>query len=201
MFSNYTTTNDINYLLSGSSAGVGGIGLQKSNMVNGMNGTLNGRVDLMTPENDKVLFKMQERIAIKNKATDYYSALDGTLECSVLSQIFFSAKNTQILQNGIRAGVYKMSGNKYIIGIPNLETLRIIMRSTFLNYAEHNIDNITKQVEDLNKIVLDYAVPETFGAAVSYEKYLEDQSTLVVPLDLPQQTDKNIKQLELKPFF
>lgn len=188
MFSNYTTSSDINYLLSGSAAG-------------GNAGAGAGRVDLITPENDKVVFKMQERIAIRNKATDYYSALDGTLECTILSQVFFSAKNTQILQNGIRAGVYKMSGNKYIIGIPNLETLRIIMRSTFLNYAEHNENNITKQVEDLNKIVLDYAVPETFGAAVSYEKYLEDQSTLVVPLDLPQQPDTNIKQLELKPFF
>ena len=195
MFSNYTTSSDINYLLSGSTP------VSRGNVGGGVGGVANGRVDLTTPENDKVVFKMQERIAIRNKATDYYSALDGTLECTILSQVFFSAKNTQILQNGIRAGVYKMSGNKYIIGIPNLETLRIIMRSTFLNYAEHNENNITKQVEDLNKIVLDYAVPETYGAAVSYEKYLEDQSTLVVPLDLPQQPDTNIKQLELKPFF
>lgn len=190
MFSDYTTNFDINYLVSQGT---------RENNIN--TDKTNGRVDLLSKDNSALQFKMQERIAIKNKATDYYSALDGNLESNILSQIFFSAKNIQILQNGIRAGVYAMSGNKYIIGIPNLDTLRIIMRSTYLNYAEHKPDNITQQIEYLNKIVLDYAVPETYGGAVSYEKYLEDQSSLVIPLDAPLPPDRNIKQLELKPFI
>jgi hypothetical protein len=32
-------------------------------------------------------------------------------------------------------------------------------------------------------------------------KYLQDKSTLVVPLELPQHHDREYKQLELKPWF
>lgn len=196
MYSEYTTNYDIEYITGGrgGSSGRGGFGANASSV-----NTRNGRIDI--EENKDIVFKMQERIAIKNKATDYSGALNGSLETTPLSRAFFSAKNIQILQNGIRAGVYSMSGNRYVIGIPNIETLQIIMRSTFLNYAEHDPNNIRQQIEKLNKIVLDYAVPDTYNAAISYEKYLEDQTTLVVPLETPQQPDRNVKQLELKPFF
>jgi hypothetical protein len=161
----------------------------------------NGRVDIIQAPDPSVVFKMQEKIAIKNKATDYNEALNGTWEQNVISQVFFSAENIQILQNGIRAGVYKMSGNKFVVGIPNIDTLKIIMRSTYLQYAEHYPDNVTEQVERLNQLVWDYAVPATFNEAVGYLKYREDQSTLVVPLELPLNHDREFKQLELKPWY
>jgi hypothetical protein len=161
----------------------------------------NGRVDIIQNPNPEVLFQMQERIARRNKATTYCEALNGTWEDNLLSQVYFSSKNIQILQNGIRAGVYAMSGNKYVIAPPNIDTLKIIMRSTYLQYAEHYPTNITEQVERLNKIVLDYAVPATYNEAVGYIRYREDQSTLVVPLDLPLNHDRQYKQLELKPWF
>ena len=53
----------------------------------------------------------------------------------------------------------------------------------------------------LNDIVLGYAVPATYNEAVGYQKYLEDASTLVVPLALPLNHDRQYKQLELKPWF
>ena len=158
----------------------------------------NGRVDIMEPEDPTVVFKMQERIALKNKATSYSEAMNYTWEDNILSQVFFSAKNIQIIQNGIRSGVYQMSKNKYIVGVPNIDTVKIIMRSTFLQYAEHDLANVTREVERLNKIVLDYAVPATYNEAVGYEKYREDQSTLVVPLERELPHDRNYKQLELK---
>lgn len=158
----------------------------------------NGRVDIMQPTDPNTVFKMQERIAIKNKATSYCEALNYTWEDNILSQVYFSAKNIQIIQNGIRYGVYSMSNNKYIVGIPNIDTLKIIMRSTFLQYAEYDLNDVTKEVIKLNKIVLDYAVPATYNEAVGYQKYREDQSTLVVPLDRELPHDRNYKQLELK---
>ena len=81
-----------------------------------------------------------------------------------------------------------------------MDTLKIIMRSIFLQYAEFDMNNITKEVSRLNKLVLDYAVPSVYNEAVGYMKYREDQSTLAVPLALPQQSDREHKQLELKPF-
>ena len=161
----------------------------------------NGRVDIMQSPNPDVVFRMQERIAIKNKATSYCEALSGTWEDNPLSQAFFSAANVQILQNAIRAGVYKMSSNKYVVGVPNIDTLKIIMRSTYLQYAEHYEDDVRGQITRLNDVVLGYAVPATYNEAVGYQKYLEDASTLVVPLALPLNHDRQYKQLELKPWF
>ena len=161
----------------------------------------NGRVDIMQSPNPDVVFRMQERIAIKNKATSYCEALSGTWEDNPLSQAFFSAANVQILQNAIRAGVYKMSSNKYVVGVPNIDTLKIIMRSTYLQYAEHCEDDVRGQITRLNDVVLGYAVPATYNEAVGYQKYLEDASTLVVPLALPLNHDRQYKQLELKPWF
>ena len=158
----------------------------------------NGRVDILKEPNTDVIFKMQERNAIKNKATPYQEALNYTWETNTLSQLYFSAENIQILQNGIRAGVYALSGNKFIVGVPNVDTLKIIMRTTFLQYAEYDMKNITGEIQRLNDIVLDYAVNATYGEAVGYEKYREDQSTLVMPLDRELPHDRNYKQLELK---
>jgi hypothetical protein len=143
-------------------------------------------------------FKMQERIAVKNKTTEYRDALAGDIESNMLATVYFSAENIQIVQNGLRAGVYKMSGDKYIIAPQNIDTLKVIMRSIFLQYAEYDMNNIKNEVARLNKLVLDYAVSSVYNEAVGYMKYCEDQSTLVVPLELPRQSDREYKQLELK---
>ena len=161
----------------------------------------NGRVNLLDNSDPEIMFKMQERIALKNKATTYCDATLGIWEENVISQLFFSAKNVQLLQNAIRAGVYKKSGNKFVIAPPSVDTLKIIMRSTYMQYAEHNPKDITAQIERLNGIVLDYAIPATYAEAVGYVKYCEDQSTLVVPLERPLNHDRQYKQLELKPWF
>ena len=158
----------------------------------------NGRVNIVEAPSAEVQFKMQERIAVKNKTTEYRDALAGDIESNMLSTVYFSAENIQIVQNGLRAGVYKMSGDKYIIAPQNIDTLKVIMRSIFLQYAEYDMNNIKKEVARLNKLVLDYAVSSVYNEAVGYMKYCEDQSTLVVPLELPRQSDREYKQLELK---
>jgi len=160
----------------------------------------NGRVNIVEPPSTDVVFKMQEKIATRNAPTEFREAVGGIWESNVLAQVFFSAENIQIIQNGLRAGVYKMSNNKYIIAPQNIDNLKIIMRSIYLQYAEHYETDITGQVERLNTLVLDYAVPSVYGEATGYAKYLEDQSTLVVPLQLPQHHDREYKQLELKPW-
>lgn len=161
----------------------------------------NGRVNIVEPPSSEIIFKMQEKIALKNKPTEYREAISGTLENNVLAQVFFSKENIQIVQNGLRAGVYKMSDEKYIIAPQNIDTLKVIMRSTYMQYAEHYADKITQQVERLNKLVLDYAVPTVYNETVGYLKYCQDQSTLVVPLELPRHHDRQYKQLELKKWF
>lgn len=161
----------------------------------------NGRVNIIEPDNPNVRFQMYERIAAKNKATEYRGALGGDLETNLLSQVYFSAENIQIIQNGLRAGVYEMSNSKFVIAPQNIDTLKIIMRSIYLQFAEHRLTDITGQVERLNQLVLDYAVPTVYGETVGYMKYMQDQSSLVVPLEVPRHHDRQYKQLELKPWF
>ena len=161
----------------------------------------NGRVNIIDEPSLNIRFKMQEKIAIKNKATEYREALTGTWEDNVLAQVFFSKENMQIIQNGLRAGVYAASGNQFVIPPQNVDTLKIIMRSTYLQYAEHYPDKIREQVERLNKLVLDYSIPTVYNEAKGYLNYIKDASTLVVPLEVPAKVDRQYKQLELKEWF
>jgi hypothetical protein len=156
----------------------------------------NGRVNIAEPEDPMVRFRMHERIANRNKASNYFDALTGNLEWNVLAQVYFSAENIQIIQNGLRAGVYRMSEGKLNVPPQNIDTLKIIMRSTYLQHAKHLPNDITGQVAELNSIVLDYAVPSVYNEAVGYMKYTQDQSTLVVPIERPQIVDRQYKQLE-----
>ena len=160
----------------------------------------NGLVDIAILQDPDAMFKMHERVNIKNKATDYSDALNGTLEWNVLAQVYFSAENIQIIQNALRAEVYKRSEGKINVPNQNLDNLKIVMRGVYMEYAEHYPTNIKGQVERLNKLVLDYAVPNVYSEAVAYFKYLIDQSTLPVPLEKPMASDRNYKSLEFRPF-
>lgn len=75
------------------------------------------------------------------------------------------------------------------------------MRSTYLQYAQHYPNDITGQVEKLNRLVLDYAVNDVYNGAVSYLKYIQDQSTIAMPMDRPLQNDRDYKELETKTFM
>lgn len=162
----------------------------------------NGRVNIVESPSTNILFKMAEKIELKNKPTSYENALTGNLEHNDLEKVFFSAQNIQIIQNAIKAAVYKLSENRYVLPNQNINNLKIIMRGMYLQYADHNlIDSIRSQVERLNRVVLDYTIPSVFNEAIGYEKYCRDQSTLVVPLPLPLHPNREYKQLELKPWM
>lgn len=160
----------------------------------------NGRINVMQPPNPEIQFKMTERIALKNKATDYRNAVTGMLEETMLSRVFFCAENIEMLQKDMRVGVYTMSKHTYMVPPQNIDNLKTIMRSTFIEHAREG-DNITIEVARLNKMVLDYCIPSVYNAAVSHEKYLQDQSSLVVPLELPKNHDRDFKQLEIKEWM
>lgn len=160
----------------------------------------NGRMNIVQPPDMSIQMKMTEKVMIANKATDYRDATVGVFEDNMLASVFFSAGNIQILQNGIRAGVYSKSGGLYLIPNQNIDNLKIIMRSTYLQYAEHKTMDITQQVERLNRIVLDYCIPSVYNEAVGYERYCQDQSSLAVPLELPSNHDRDFRQLEMKPW-
>jgi hypothetical protein len=159
----------------------------------------NGRIDILGPNTD-LRFSMSDRIPI-NECSSFRDAMTGNWDNTLLSDTFFSSQNIKILQNGIRAGVYKKSNGNYIIGEQSYDELKIVMRSIFLQNSKNLATNIAEQIEELNNIVLKYTINQVYGEADGYMKYRIDASTLVVPLAMPILSYSNDKQLELKKWF
>jgi hypothetical protein len=159
----------------------------------------NGRVDIKTP-NTSMLFQMYDKIPANQCAT-FRNPTEGLWDSTPLSVAFFSQENIQLIQNGIRAGVYKKSNGQYVIGPQDCDSLKIIMRSVFLQYAANQPGKYQEQIIQLNKIVLDYCIQQVYSEAQGYMKYVSDVSTLVVPIAHPVMANDNDRQLELKPWF
>jgi hypothetical protein len=156
---------------------------------------MNGRIDFK--ENGTPFF-LQDKIVKDNRTM--YDNLKYTQQNTAVSNLFFSVKNVQIIQNALRAGVYEASNKKYIIDEQNKDVLNVIMRAMFLQHSINQPDNLTNQIIDLNKIVVDYCVPKIYSEVEGYIMYKKDASTLAVPLDKPM-SEYTDKTLELNKFF
>lgn len=159
----------------------------------------NGRVDIASPDIN-TLFAMQDKIPV-TQCPSYRDANIGNWYDTQLSNAFFSGENIQILQNGIRAGVYQKSNGIISVGEQSCDELMTIMRSIFLQYAKNRQRQIPDQIKELNNHVLSYAVKQVYSEAQAYIKYKHDVSTLVVPIDRPIQSHVNDKQLIMKKWF
>jgi hypothetical protein len=159
----------------------------------------NGRVDIKTPNTSK-LFQMYDKIPA-NQCSTFRNPTEGLWDETLLSKTFFSYKNINIIQNGIRAGVYKRSNGQYVIGPQDCDALKIIMRSIFLQYSANKKGFIPEQVNALNQMVLNYCIQQVYGEAQGYMKYLDDASTLVVPIAPPVCANNFSRELEFKTWF
>jgi len=164
-----------------------------------MNIVNNGRVNIKSP-NTSALFGMYDKIPA-NQCVTFRNATEGLWNETSLSQAFFSHQNIQIIQNGIRAGVYEKSNGQYLIGPQDCDSIKIVMRSVFLQYSANQPTNLTQQIAELNKIVLNYCIQQVYSEAQGYMKYVDDVSTLVVPIAHPVQASNTDRQLELKSWF
>jgi hypothetical protein len=163
----------------------------------------NGRINIIQPPDTATLFQLKDRLPLQLQApvTDFREAMTGNWYNTILSNAFFSRENIQILQNGIRAGVYHLSKEQYMIAEQNPDELKVIMRSIFLQYSKNKPDHIKEQITDLNKLVLDYAIPQVYNEVVGYMKYKYDVSHMYEPISHPVMSKTNNKQLPLHKWF
>lgn len=153
----------------------------------------NGRVDVFgSKEGPDIsnLFAMYDKIPA-NQCTTFREPTLGQWDETPLSKSYFSRNNIQIIQNGIRAGVYKRSNGQYTVAPQDCDSLKIIMRSIFLQHSVNLDQNIQGQIEELNKMVLAYCIHNVYSEAQSYMKYLYDVDTLAVPLATPVMVSQN----------
>jgi hypothetical protein len=142
----------------------------------------NGRINLLN-KGGTALF-LQDKIKVDDK-TNYTNALKHTLENTRLSDAFFSFDNRVIIQNAIRAEIYKATDSKYLIDRQDPDQLFIIMKGIYLQHSNHLDTNIREQIEVLNRMVIGYAVPRIYTELLTYIKYKVDASTLIMPMDNP----------------
>ena len=110
----------------------------------------NGRVNITNtvPTNSYPLFEQE------NNGNSYFNdnALKGIQLSSELSNMFFSKKNIDYLQNTIIQTIY--SKYKYKISRQSDIELKIIMRSFYLQYSRNQACNLQEQINTLNNMVL-----------------------------------------------
>lgn len=170
-----------------------------TNYQSNINNSINGRVDIKTP-NTSTLFSMYDKIPA-NQCTTFRNPTEGLWDNTPLSMAFFSQSNLQILQNGIRAGVYERSNGQYVIGQQDCDSLKIVMRSIFLQYAANQTANVSDQIANLNQMVLNYCTEQVYSEAQGYMKYLNDASTLVIPISHPVMADNKDRELVFNGWF
>jgi len=134
-------------------------------------------------------------------STTLNDPLLGIWDNSNLSNAFFSRENTQIIQNAIRRAIYDKSNGQYIIDMQDVNELHIVMRSVYLQYTRNLPTDIKKQINELNKMVLNYCVQQVYSECQTRLKYLNDISTLVIPIAHPINVNNNDRELELHEWF
>ena len=122
------------------------------------------------------------KTTVQSEADD---AIRGNMTATPLNQAFFSPANVQIVQNKLRREVYDRSKGEYLIDNQSVDELLIVMRAMYLQYGKNQPDHIREQIEELNQIVADWAVPKIVAECSMHQTYLHDIQHLPVPLSHP----------------
>jgi hypothetical protein len=159
----------------------------------------NGRVDTVDNANYQLYALFQNG---DGKLTDFSTeAIQGIHTKTPLNDLFFSQRNIDALQLGIRNMVANKTDNEFMIGNQSEVELQVVMRAIYLSNAKHLPYDIVGQVRDLNAKVLDYCVPRILEEIRMFNHYKNDVSKLPMPMDRGQfSSAKGTRFLERKEF-
>lgn len=144
-------------------------------------------------------FFLKEQIPLDDK-TNYFNATKYIFQPSELSNTYFSKENINKVHNDIKKKVYDLSQQKYVIDDQDMDVLKVIMRSIFLQYSKFQFENIKQQVDHLNTMVVEYSSNNIYGEINGYLKYKKDASNMYTLMERPVYLH-NDNSLELKTFF
>lgn len=102
-------------------------------------------------------------------------------ETNPLAQAFFSRDNINHLQSLIIQIIYRRSRGQWIISRQNDNELVVVMRSLYLQKAQHIENDVVGEVADLNKQVLLDVVPKISSKIEQYLGYQRDRSATYDP--------------------
>ena len=120
--------------------------------------------------------------------------LSGVQTESILSKVYFHQKNIDLIQKQIITRVFRDTNGDYLIESQNIEDLQIVMRSIFLQHAEHLPNNIKNQIRKLNTLTVDSIVPDIISELRMHDSYIKRAFGPMELMDLP----KNVSNAGLK---
>lgn len=139
---------------------------------------------------------------VKVAESESADAIRGNVMPTPLNQTYFSPANVQILQNRLRREVYERSKGEFLIDQQSADELLTIMRAMYLQYGKNQLCNIREQIEELNTIVANWAVPRILSECSMHKTYLHDIQHMPVPLSQPiLETRTGTKSASFDRFF
>lgn len=111
-----------------------------------------------------------------------------------LETSFFSQDNIDLINKQLILSVYKKSNTEYKISPQSPESLIIVMRYVFIEYARHLPYDIIGQIRELNCRVVNEIIPSIITQVTQNTKYLETINNPRKLIDLPKNTHGGTRQ-------
>lgn len=103
-----------------------------------------------------------------------------------LSQVFYSNENMQRIQKMIQIAVYERTKGKYKLDYDQDKSdLLIAMRAVFLEHARFLPISLVKQIQELNKRVIEYIVPDMITEINQSYNYIKEINEPIKPIARP----------------
>jgi len=129
-------------------------------------------------------FQLYENNNVKNNKSNN---MTGNFTKSNLTELYYSQSNIDLLQELIIKGIYNNPKTfRQKISKQSENELLIIMRSIFLQHCKNHPNNIQNQIHELNKLVLDYCIPNIISSIKQYNCYINDITKENTVIDKPQ---------------
>jgi hypothetical protein len=114
-------------------------------------------------------------------------------EChqSNLENIFFSDENISIINKTLILAVFKKTEGQFKIAPQSKQSLIIVMRYLFYEYALHLPYNIKEQINNLNNLVVNDVLSNIITNITQYVNYINEISKPRELLPLPVNVNKS----------
>ena len=135
-------------------------------------------------------YKLTENHEVPNDYV-YWDIIKNFQERNPLIDVFFSKKNLDHLQNLLIQMVNYQSQTKYQISRQNDFELLTIMRSIYIKTPTNphcRDDEFRNAICQLNKNVLEWAVPRIISNIQQYVGFIKDRESTIQPQSYPQST-------------
>ena len=144
------------------------------------------------------LFSMYEYVPRRHRPTDVRDEID-VLQNNPLRCAYLSEKNMQIIQNGIRAKVYEMSKNNFIISEQDPVTLKQVMVQIFNSNVRNHVDNSQQMIIELNTFTITVCAKQIYERTKNYLQYTDTQGKVMTPMAQPVFTSIKNEEIKMLP--